>query len=64
MAEDYYGPVGFAKEPLEERRHWLGRILVLLLAVFIVWLAVTKVIRPPTDTPQINPQQQQLPGPE
>lgn len=43
-------PVGFAREPRETHRRIVVRILTLLLVLFIAWLLVTKVIRPPQDT--------------
>jgi len=49
MREQYVTPVGFAKEPVEERRRWIGRILLFVLVAFILWIAVTKVINPPRD---------------
>jgi hypothetical protein len=65
MREEYLPPPGFAKEPAEERRRWIGRILLAALLVFIGWLALERVINPPEDSP--GPTQQEepiLPGPE
>lgn len=63
--EDYTPPVGFAREPSEERRRWLGRVFTAVFIVFIVWLAWTRVFNP-EDNPQIPipRQQQNLPAPE
>lgn len=66
--EDYTHPVGFAREPSEERRRWFGRILTAGFILFIAWLAWARVFNPPSDTPQVPsqpPQQQQqsLPAP-
>ncbi len=66
MREEYFGPVGFAKEPAEERKRWVGRIFTLALIVFLLWMFFTKVVRPPTDNPGLNtpPVQETLPGPK
>ncbi len=64
MREEYVPPVGFAKEPSEERKRWIGRILLGLLLAFIVWLFVTRVINPPEEIQRLpTPQESQLPGP-
>lgn len=58
-------PVGFAKEPSEERRRWIGRIFLALLLIFLVWILVTRVINPPQENPLIpSPEQSELPGPQ
>ena len=67
MREEYVSPVGFAKEPSEERRRWIGRILLLALLIFVVWLLLYRVFNPfdQGDPGLISPQQQQqtlLPG--
>jgi hypothetical protein len=63
VREEYFGPVGFAKEPAEERKRWFGRILTLLFIVAIVLLFYYRVLTPPSsDSPQI-PTQTELPGP-
>jgi len=65
MREEYVSPVGFAKEPSEERRRWIGRILLLALLVFVAWLVVFRVISPfDSGNPSLTPQQQEtiLPG--
>ena len=66
MREEYLSPVGFAKEPAEERRRWIGRILLAALLFFIVWLLFQRVINPPEDPRLPVPQQEEpiLPGPE
>ncbi|MFY9588264.1 MAG: hypothetical protein WAT66_12495 [Actinomycetota bacterium] len=56
MREEYVSPVGFAKEPSEERRRWIGRIFLIALVLFIGWLLVNRVINPPAETPQIGNQ--------
>jgi hypothetical protein len=65
MREEYLPPPGFAKEPAEERRRWIGRFFLLALLIFIGWLAITRVISPPEDS-QLPTQQEEpiLPGPE
>jgi hypothetical protein len=56
MREEYVSPVGFAKEPSEERRRWIGRVFLFLLLVFIVWLLVFRVFTPFTDeSPNLVP---------
>jgi hypothetical protein len=67
MREEHVSPVGFAKEPSEERRRWFGRILLAVLVVFVVWLLVYRVFSPGDDgNPVLNPGPQQqetiLPG--
>jgi hypothetical protein len=63
VREEYFGPVGFAKEPAEERKRWFGRILTLLFVIAIVLLFYYRVLTPPsTDNPQV-PTQTELPGP-
>lgn len=65
MREQYFGPVGFAKEPAEERRRWIGRILLAALIVFIGWLLVNRVLNPPEEgNPRVPIEQPILPGPE
>ena len=64
MREEYVSPVGSAKEPSEERRRWIGRIFLIVLVLFLVWLAWTRIINPPEETnPRIGTEQE-LPGPE
>ena len=63
MREEYVSPVGFAKEPSEERRRWIGRTILILLVVFIFWLFVNRVINPPAETPQIGNQIEETPIP-
>jgi hypothetical protein len=65
MREEYVSPVGFAKEPSEERRRWIGRIFLIALVLFIGWLLVNRVINPPEENPRIGPGpqiEQTLPG--
>jgi hypothetical protein len=67
MREEYVSPVGFAKEPSEERRRWIGRILLVALLAFVVWLLLYRVLNPfDQGNPGIPTQQNQtvLPGPE
>ncbi len=67
MREQYVSPVGFAKEPAEERRRWIGRIFLLALVVALAWLIWYGVITPPGgEEPGLTPQNEQpvLPGPE
>ena len=65
MREEYLPPVGFAKEPAEERRRWIGRVLLAALLVFIGWLAFERVINPPEEgNPRVPVEQPILPGPE
>jgi hypothetical protein len=60
MREEYVSPVGFAKEPFEERRRWIGRILLFVLVVFIAWLLVYRVFSPFDEgNPGLGPEQQQ-----
>ena len=64
MREEYVSPVGFAKEPSEERRRWIGRIFLAILLAFVVWLLLFRVFSPFNDETPSLPQQQQtvLPG--
>jgi hypothetical protein len=65
MREDYFGPVGFAKEPVEVRRRWIGRALSAIFVVLLVLLLWFKVIKPPpSDNPTFNqnPPQNVLPS--
>jgi hypothetical protein len=65
MREEYFSPIGFAKEPGEERRRWIGRVVMLAFVIFLVWLFVTHVISPPNDNPTVpSTQASTLPGPE
>jgi hypothetical protein len=63
MREEYVTPVGFAKEPAEERRRWIGRIFLILLVGFLGWLVLARIISPPDDGNPTIPTEQ-LPGPE
>ena len=63
MREEYVSPVGFAKEPSEERRRWIGRIFLIALVLFLAWLGWTRIINPPEEgNPRVGVEQ--LPGPE
>lgn len=63
MREEYVRPVGFAKEPAEERRRWLGRILLIVLVLFLAWIVWARIINPPEEgNPRIPTQE--LPAPE
>jgi hypothetical protein len=46
MREDYFGPVGFAKEPSEERKRWISRIILALFIAGIFWLFWFRVVNP------------------
>ena len=60
MREEYVSPVGFAKEPYEERRRWIGRILLFALVVFIGWLLIYRVFNPfDQGNPGLGPTQQE-----
>ena len=63
--EDYTPVVGFAREPADERRRWVARIVLALFVIFIVWLGWTRVIHPPQDN-LFGPgtTQTELPAPE
>jgi hypothetical protein len=67
MREEYFGPVGFSKEPTEERKRWAGRFVTLIFIVLIALLGYYKVWRAPSDnggvvTPTTT--QTELPGPK
>lgn len=65
MREDYFGPVGFAKEPTQERKRWIGRLILALFIAFIGWLFWNRVVNTGTTTIN-NPRPTQspaLPGP-
>ncbi len=65
MHEDYFAPLGFATEPIEVRRRWITRIFTLVLIIFIAWLFLTKVVRPPTEEPAVGPKPvETLPAPK
>jgi hypothetical protein len=60
MREEHVSPVGFAKEPSEERRRWIGRIFLILLVAFVAWLFLYRVLNPADDgNPVLNPGGQQ-----
>jgi hypothetical protein len=63
VREEYFGPVGFSKEPVEERKRWFGRIVTLIFIVLIALLFYYRVYNPPSDNPQVpSTQQTELPG--
>ena len=64
MREEYVSPVGFAKEPSEERRRWIGRIFLVLLIAFLGWIVWARIVNPTSEEPTIPTEQQQLPAPE
>lgn len=66
MREDYFGPVGFAKEPSEERKRWISRVILALFLVGIAWLFWFRVVNPQQSGDpgiRIRPTQSNLPGP-
>ncbi len=65
MREEYVPPVGFAKEPSEERRRWIGRFFLALVVLGLAWILIFRVINPAEDNPTLpTPQEQELPGPQ
>lgn len=66
MRDEYFGPVGFAKEPAEERKRWFGRILTLIFVILIGLLFYYRVYQAPTGTNPSVPSnvQTELPGPK
>ena len=58
MREEHVSPVGFAKEPVEERRRLIGRIFLVLLIGFLGFIVWARIINPPEEG---NPR---LPTPE
>lgn len=64
MREDYFGPVGFAREPAEERKRWIARLILAIFLVFIGWLFWNRVVNTQgTNTITPRPTQSSLPGP-
>lgn len=63
MREEYVSPVGFATEPAEERRRWIGRIFLALLIAGLLWIVAFRIISPQEEG---NPRlpSQELPAPE
>ncbi|HVL32776.1 MAG TPA: hypothetical protein VM600_04260 [Actinomycetota bacterium] len=62
--EDYVPPVGFASEPIAERRRWIGRFFLLLVIVGLGYIVVNRVINPQDDVQQRPPTTAtRLPGP-
>ncbi|MGH2728496.1 MAG: hypothetical protein ACRDKS_16120 [Actinomycetota bacterium] len=65
MREEYVAPVGFAKEPSEERRRWIGRFFLALVVAGLAWILYFRVINPPEENPTLPTQQEvELPGPQ
>jgi hypothetical protein len=64
MREHYVPPVGFAKEPSEERRRWIGRILLALLVGLLAFLIVFRVVSPPSEEGNPRLPAPELPAPE
>jgi hypothetical protein len=60
--EEYVTPVGFAREPAAERKRWLGRFVLAIFVVLLLWLVVARVIRPPEDSGPAPTESTQLPG--
>jgi hypothetical protein len=58
MREEHVSPVGFAKEPSEERRRWIGRIFLVALIAFLGWIVWARILNPVEEG---NPR---LPAPE
>lgn len=56
--EEYIAPVGFAREPVAERRRWIGRIFLLVIVVALTWLLWNRVIHPSDSGPTPNPTSQ------
>lgn len=61
--EEYIAPVGFAREPAQQRRHWLGRIVLAGFIGLLGYLLVNGVFSAPDDTQPSEPIQSELPGP-
>lgn len=63
MREEYVSPVGFAKEPAEERRRWIGRIFLVLLLAFLGWIVWARIVNPQDEGNSRLPAPE-LPAPE
>lgn len=62
--EGYIPPVGFASEPSNDRRRWIGRILLALFVFALGWMVFTRVLPNPTDERPVDSQTEQpLPAP-
>lgn len=61
--DDTIPPVGFAREPRDERRRWVNRIVLFLFVAAISWMLVSRVVNPPDDSRSPAPTTSQLPGP-
>lgn len=57
--EEYVAPVGFAREPVVERRRWIGRLFLAIVVVLLLYLVFTRVIHVTDTQPTI--QQSTLP---
>lgn len=62
-SDDYVDPVGFAREPAQVRRHWLGRLLLGAFVVLLGFLLINGVLRPPDGTEPVRTEESTLPGP-
>ena len=63
MHEEYIPPVGFAREPTEDRKRWVLRIVTGILIIAISWILIYRVIRTDTSPVPSGPGPSQLPGP-
>jgi hypothetical protein len=61
--EVYNRPAGFAREPADERRKWVARIVLLLFVILVGWLLLNRVISPPSDERPVPTSSPALPGP-
>ena len=62
--EDYVPPVGFATEPTDERRRWIGRIVLVFFVIILMWVLVNRVVSPEdTQAPEPGTTEVPLPGP-
>lgn len=60
--DDYVPAVGFAREPMADRRRWIGRVFILVIVGALVWLLFNRVFFPQDDLqPRVTTSQ--LPGP-
>lgn len=50
LDDDFTPPVGFAREPREDRRRLIVRVITVILMLFIAWLFLTRVLRPPSES--------------
>jgi hypothetical protein len=62
--EEYTTPVGFAREPAQQRRHWFGRLVLAAFIVLLGYLLLNGVLRAPDETsPPPSTGESLLPGP-